>query len=95
MKRNKPTFDVQDPVTVEWDTNEYYDGKIYDVTEKIGQARMYGVKFNDGDTGYFLTQEIKKKNSIGADPLSQQYSLKNIIELSRISFSVHRGLIGN
>ena len=43
-----------------WDEESWFPGVVHNVVQKKGHANEYGVTFDDGDKGVYLSQQLRK-----------------------------------
>ena len=55
-----PSFAMHQKVEGLWDEESWFPGVVHNVVQKKGHANEYGVTFDDGDKGVYLSQQLRK-----------------------------------
>jgi len=85
-----PSFKPKQQVEGEWDADSWHQGEVTELFQKTGQANIYDVNFKDGDSGTFLSQDLRALPVSAQDPIlspaaldSHSYILEDTIVSKR------------
>jgi hypothetical protein len=70
-----PSFQPKQQVEGEWDADSWHQGEVTELFQKTGQANIYDVNFKDGDSGTFLSQDLRALPVSAQDPILSSAAL--------------------